>query len=479
MGVATDFDLEVNQNRFMSTMDRELHAVLTVTARNGSGEPAAYPPDLAEVIVIDCSGSMASPPTKIAEARRATAAAIEALPDGVSFAIVEGNEQAAMVYPSRPHLARATAQTREQAKAAVTGLVAAGGTAIGTWLTLARALLAAEPLAIGHTLLLTDGKNEHETRDELESVLATCRGQFVCDARGIGDGWEPKELMRIAAALQGTADAVRQPAELTADFREIMRVALAKTVPEVRIRVGTAPWARVAFFKQVHPTIVDLAEHRVGIDEGTVEFSTGSWGDESRDYHLCLEMDAADRPMGEDLRVARIDVLVADQLRARPAAAVVHWTDDPVAFSRIDSTVSHYTAQEELSQVVIAGCDAYEAGNRQAAHAHWVRALDFARKSNNTAVMRNLRQLVEIDDEGNVRLKPNLPMIDRKIVELESPQSSSYPARGGNAAAAPEAGPGQTCHCGRISPAGANFCEGCGAEFETAEASEPAGQAAP
>jgi von Willebrand factor type A domain len=485
MRAAMDLGVEISQNRFLAASERKLHAVLKITARNRprAGEPAApgHPPGLAEVIVIDCSGSMGDPPTKIAAARRATAAAIEALPDGVGFAIVEGTHEARLVYPSAPPLASATAQTRKEATDAVAGLAAAGGTAIGTWLARARTLVAARPSAIGHVLLLTDGRNEHESPEALEKVLATCKGQFVCDARGIGDGWEPRELMRIAEVLQGTAAAVRRPAELTADFLDTMHAAMAKTVPEVRIRVDTMPWARVAFIKQVHPTIADLVEHRVEVDERTVEFLTRSWGDESRDYHVCLELDPANLPMFKDVRVARIDLLAAGEHRAGPATALVHLTDDPVAHTRIDPAVAHYTGQEEVSRVLVAGCDAHQAGDRKAAEEHWANAVRMAAEANNVAALERLEHLVEILDagEGRIRLREDLRDIDRKLGWLQSSYTTNFPARnrtGKDPAEPPRSGQSGGSHCGRVYRRGDARCEICGADLGTAGSMDaPAG----
>jgi hypothetical protein len=484
MDIAMDLAVEISQNRFLAVTERQLHAVLKITARARprAGEPAAsgHPPGLAEVIVIDCSGSMGNPPTKMAAARRATAAAIEALPDGVGFAIVEGTHEARLVYPSTPPLASATAKTRKEATDAVAGLAAAGGTAIGSWLGRASTLVAARPSAIGHVLLLTDGRNEHESPEELESVLATCKGRFVCDARGIGDGWEPRELMRIAEVLQGTADAVRRPAELTADFLDTMRAAMAKTVPEVRIRVSTMPWARVAFVKQVHPTITELVEHRVEVDERTVEFLTRSWGDESRDYHMCLELDPTDLPLFEDVRVARIDVLAAGELRAGPATALVHRTDDPVAHTRVDPEVAHYTGQEEVSRVLVAGCDAHKAGDLIAAHAHWANAVQMATKANNVAALERLAYLVEIIDagEGQVRLREDLPDIAMNLGQVHSTHTTAFPGHpqdGEVPAKPPRAGEGGGSHCGRVYRPGDSHCEVCGAELGSAGSDGPAG----
>jgi len=195
------------------------------------------PSAAAEVILVDCSGSMGHPPTKIAAARRATEAAIDLLPDGTLFAVVEGTHEARMAYPATATLAVASDQTRREAKKAAARLVAAGGTAMGAWLAQARDLLAPHPHAVRHALLLTDGRNEHETSAELGQVLETCVGQ-------------------------------------------------------------------------VYPTVNDLTRHGTTVAERAVEFRVGSWGEESRDYHLCVEVERGAAPMGEDL--PRIDRMLAE-----------------------------------------------------------------------------------------------------------------------------------------------------------------------
>ena len=92
-------------------------------------------------IMVDCSGSMDYPPTKMRNARDATAAAIDTVRDGVHFAVIGGTHVAKEVYPGGGRLAVADAATRDQAKQALRKLSAGGGTAIGTWLRLADRLL--------------------------------------------------------------------------------------------------------------------------------------------------------------------------------------------------------------------------------------------------------------------------------------------------------------------------------------------------
>ncbi|MFI0793197.1 VWA domain-containing protein [Micromonospora rubida] len=475
-----DFDLTIGHDRFLSPGDHQLHAILTVTARAGQAGAGLDPdgPGHAEVIVIDCSESMTYPPTKIAAARRATAAAVAVLPDGVRFAVVEGTHEARMVYPRHRGLATSSPATRREARQAVSRLVAIGGTAIGTWLELARELLAAHPEAIRHTLLLTDGRNQHETPQRLAEVLAGCAGQFVCDARGIGDGWEPRELMRVAEALHGTADAVRRPADLESDFRETMRAAMAKQVARARLRIALVPPARVLYCRQVHPTVTDLPV--IPVDDRTVECPTGSWGEESREYHLCLEVDGTDRPRGEDVRVARVDLRVGDAPAARPQNVLAHWTDDLLLSSRIDPRVAHYTGQEQLSQLIADGCDAYDTGDREAAVGLFRRAVEAATAAGDALHLAQLRLLVDGVDAGAVRLRDDLARLDVINVALRSsftmhdgePGPVPPPAPDDPPAPAPD-DPPRLCHCGHRSPPRARFCERCGERFPTGDEAGP------
>jgi len=77
---------------------------LTVTSPDtgapgaGSAAPAADA-GIAEIIIIDCSGSMRSPQTKIVEARAATAAVVDVIRDGVAFARGSGTHEAHPVFP--------------------------------------------------------------------------------------------------------------------------------------------------------------------------------------------------------------------------------------------------------------------------------------------------------------------------------------------------------------------------------------------
>src|SRR4029078_5074823 len=135
------------------------------------------------------------------------------------------------VYPEHSGLVVATDTTRNAAKEAVRRLQPEGGTAIGRWLTGAAELFAEHPDVIHHAILLTDGKNETESPEELTTALRRCAESFQCDCRGAGEDWHVEELRTIASALLGTVDIIPDPSDaaaMTADFVAMMRSAMGK-----------------------------------------------------------------------------------------------------------------------------------------------------------------------------------------------------------------------------------------------------------
>jgi von Willebrand factor type A domain/von Willebrand factor type A C-terminal domain len=479
--VALGFGLEVSQNRYLSMSDTAVDAILTVTAGDGvAGGPAVA----AEAILLDCSGSMAAPPTKIAAARRAACAAVEALRDGTLFAIVQGTDHAEMCYPTTARMAVADATTKAEAKRQINRLAASGGTRMGTWLTLARELLAAHPSAIRHAVLLTDGQNMHETPEELDRVLAACDGHFFCDARGIGEDWDPRELHRIVTVLRGAADSVRADADLVGDFRALAQAAMAKVVPDARIRVTARRGTHVRQLKQVFPRELDFTGNPVRQPEreNVWEFSTGSWAaNESRDYQLSLGVERGERdPEGENLQVAMIELVArsagADDTTERcapPAPVLVHWTADVALSSRFDPKVAHYSGQAELHQAALAGFDAYDTGRLADAEREWGKAVRLATESGNTELLARLQRLIDVVDpaRGRVRIKPGLSRSDllhfgvgsiiSRRFSADRPRERTPPIDDGSRSAEADL-PCTDPDCGRFLPGTFTFCVKCG-----------------
>ncbi|MFG2814998.1 VWA domain-containing protein [Streptomyces sp. NPDC048410] len=418
------FSVDVYQNEFLPEGGREVNAIVTVTAKGGAA-PAGPAASAAVVLMVDCSGSMDYPPTKMRNARDATAAAVDTLRDGTHFGIVDGTHVAREVYPGGGRLAVADPTTRAQAKQALRRLSAGGGTAIGTWLRLADRLLAGADVSIRHGILLTDGRNEHESAAELKDTLDACAGRFTCDARGVGTDWEVKEVTGIASALLGTADIVADPAQLTADFTRIMESTMGKEVADVALRVWTPVGAHIKFVKQVAPTVEELTERRTEAGPRAGDYPTGSWGDESRDYHLCVEVPAAG--LGQEMLAARVSLVAAQpdrEVQNLGAQGLVRavWTDDMAASTSLNSQVAHYTGQAELAQAIQEGLDLRKAGDMDGATAKLGRAVQLAGVSGNADTAKLLAKVVDVVDAptGTVRLKAKVAEADEMTLETRS-----------------------------------------------------------
>ncbi|WP_327577657.1 MULTISPECIES: VWA domain-containing protein [unclassified Streptomyces] len=431
------FSVDVYQNEFLPEGGREVNAIVTVTSTGGgtvSGAVAAPQfyaagrgADAAVALMVDCSGSMDYPPTKMRNARDATAAAIDALRDGVHFAVIGGTHVAKEVYPGGGRLAVADAQTRDQAKQALRKLSAGGGTAIGTWLRLADRLLSAADVpasSVRHGILLTDGRNEHESPEDLKAALDACAGRFTCDARGVGTDWEVKEVTGIASAMLGTADIVADPAGLAADFTRMMETAMGKEVADVALRLWTPLGSEIKFVKQVAPTVEELTDRRVEAGPRAGDYPTGSWGDESRDYHVCVQVPNAE--LGQEMLAGRVSLVIpgADGSAQTLAQGLVRavWTEDMTASTSINPQVAHYTGQAELAQVIQQGLDARKAGDADGATAKLGRAVQLAAASGNADTAKLLSKVVDVVDaaEGTVRLKAKVAEADEMTLETRS-----------------------------------------------------------
>jgi hypothetical protein len=424
-----DFTFEINQNEFLAAGAREVHAVVTLTASPVAGAGAPVPgsggagKDNVEVIIVDCSGSMDYPRTKMIAAKEATKVAIDTLSDGAYFAVVAGTEGARVVYPTGGHLLRADYQTRASAKEAVSRLAANGGTAMGRWLSQAGRIFDAHPNAIKHAILLTDGKDESETPADLARAIQASVGNFPADCRGVGEDWEVDELRKIAQALLGTVGIIREPARLAEDFREMTVNAMGKEVADVALRLWAPKGAHVRFVKQVNPELSDLSGMRVpGDNPLTGDYPTGAWGAETRDYHICVEVEPGN--VGQEKLAGRVQLVAKDSggatlLGEGKIRAV--WTEDTDLSTRINSRVAHYTGQAEMASAIQEGLDAQAAGDLDTATARLGRAMDLAVESGHEDTVKMLRKVTEVDPAtSKVRAKAKVDKGDAMELDVVS-----------------------------------------------------------
>lgn len=413
-----DFTAQVFQNEYLPAGGDTVDAVITVNSAQGTETGSSQ--GLLEVIIVDMSGSMNEDGgAKVRAAKAATAVAIDALDDGVEFAIIAGTDRAMQIYP---HTGTATSapQNRNEAKKTVKRMRADGGTAIGTWLRLAAGIHASRPDLIRHSLLLTDGKNQHESDQVLRASIDACVGLFQCDCRGLGVDWNVDELRLIANALLGTVDIIPSPSEMEAEFERIIANLMKKQVADVALRLWSPKGANIEFLKQVSPNIDDLTPRAITVGALTDDFPLGAWGgEESRDYHLRVKIPAG--TVGDERLGAR--VMLALDGHAEPIALVrAIWTNDETLSTRINREVAHYTGQAELADAIHDGLAARAAGDDDAATMKLGRAVQLAHETGNEASVRLLQKVVDVDDlkTGTVRLRKQVDDADAMALDVRS-----------------------------------------------------------
>src|SRR5919112_379621 len=304
-----DFTAAVYQNEFLPDGGTDVHAIVTVNCTGAGAAGQSGSGDAGEIIIVDTSGSMGR----------------------------EGVQAAAF----------------------------AAQTALGTWLRLAGRVFATVPtLTQKHAILLTDGENQHETPEALTQAIQAVTGQFQCDCRGVGVAWQVDEVRRIAQALLGTVDIIPAPDQLAAEFAKIIQNAMSRGVAQADLRVWAPQGAQVLFVRQVAPTVEDLTSRRTAVNALTSSYPTGSWGDESRDYHVSVRLAA--KGLGQEQLAARVQLVVAEQVVAQ-GLVKARWSDDDSLTTRINPEVAHYTGQTELADAIQQGLAAKAAGDEETA----------------------------------------------------------------------------------------------------------------
>ena len=416
-----DFTIECFQNEYLPEGAQTMHAVITVTAAGTSAFTSGATTDRSELLIVDTSGSMSG--KKMRSVKEATSAAIDCIPDGARFGIITGNHQAEVAFPPSPPLSVASPKTRADAKAEVKRFEAQGGTAIESWIDMARQVFG-DSAGIRHAILLTDGKNESGSAEALGRALEQAEGVFQCDCRGVGDGWEVAELRKVADALLGDLDIVAQPEGLTADFTGLIKQSLSRNLAEVSLRVWTPEGAEVLFLKRLEP-VLDLTPTRVEVPPRSGDYATGSWGDESRDFHLAVRVPAGE--VGGQRRVAKVTLLVGDE-PVGEGQVLAEWTDDTAKSTRMNVRVREALGDAVVLVEIDEGIEALHDGDEEKATNRFAQALSKARENGNDALAGLVLNMVEEDQTGRVRMKA-VSRLDIMKFDTESRRTKRNPRK--------------------------------------------------
>ncbi|QTE30837.1 vWA domain-containing protein [Pengzhenrongella sicca] len=421
----TEFAAQVFQNEFLADGGTDVHAIVTVTCTGAGQAGQSGGGEAAEIVIVDTSGSMG---LGIRDAQIAAVAALDQVIDGTWFAVIAGNHLARLAYPTDSRelgMTRMDPAARAEARAAIGTFTADGGTAMGTWLELASAVFDSVPAATQrHAILLTDGKNQHETPAELTRRIAAASGRFQCDCRGVGADWVVGEVRRIATALMGTVDLIPTPGEMAGEFERLMRAAMSRGVASADLRVWAPQGARVLFVRQVAPAVEDLTGRRREVNALTGAYPTGSWGDESRDFHVAVRLPAA-KGVGQEQLAARVQLALGDAVQAQGMVKAL-WSDDDALTARINPEVAHYTGQTELAEAIQDGLAAKAIGDTATATAKLGRAVQLAAETGNEEATSKLRKVVDIEEPGTgkVRLRKSVDRLDEMALDTASTKTT-------------------------------------------------------
>lgn len=471
----------------MASDATRVDALIQVTA--GAPTAEAQGPPRSEVLIMDRSLSMVHW-GKLDEAKRAMCAAIDALDDGTHLAVVAGSDRADVIYPRTGGLTRVDAAARKAAKLQVNSQMARGGTAIGSWLACADRLFAEQstPGAIRHAVLYTDGKNQHETPEELDRVLAACADHFVCDARGLGDDWRHEELLRVTEALHGSPAAVVNVSELTEDFRQLIRHSQHLAVARTYLALRLDRTFQLDFVRQVRPRQVELTSRRQDRN-GEVHIPLGSWSPgQRREYQVSLHFDPEQLATGEEIRAANITVHAEREdgsrhPRATPRPLVVVRRSTPgLGIVRSDA-MTRVENLRELGSQMQACAAAYRSRDLARADEALRTALELAEETGHTEHVQLLRSVAVRGPDGLLQLRRDIRNGEVEQVGLESTRTGpafpalldplTDPVNPVNPVdpvdpVDPAGAVRRRCRSGHwtVASSAINFCEQCGQPFE-------------
>ena len=420
-----EFTSAVYQNEFLPDGGTDVNAIVTIRCTGAGAAGRTGSGDAGEIVVVDTSGSMGV--ANMNAAKQAAMIALDNILDGTFFAGVAGNHKAYLAYPmvqTGAGMVRMEARTRAEARQQISYFRAEGGTAMGTWLNLAKALFGSIGiLAQKHVILLTDGENHNETQAQLDQAIANCAGDFQVDARGVGVDWKVAEIRKIAQAMLGTVDIIGDPARLGAVFEELMRNSMARGVASADLRVWIPQGAQVLFIRQVSPTVESLTHRGTPVNQLTMSYPTGSWGDEERDYHVAIRLAA--KTVGQEQLAARVQLAVGADLLTQ-GLVKAKWSADTNLTAQINPEVAHYTGQAELATMIQEGLAAKSAGDEATATTKLGRAVQLATESGNAEATSKLRKVVDITDArtGTVRLKKAVDKVDEMALDTASTKTT-------------------------------------------------------
>ncbi len=415
----------VHQNKYLTAGSNEVNAIVSIkstvaqaTAKSGG--------NLAIGLVADGSGSMSG--DKWRAAKQALLESVAKMPETAEMFVIIGRSNPDLVVPA----CKATQQNKQNAKRVLNAADSNGGTKFDEWLACARAEFAKCKSEIKVLVFLTDGENEDGGDERLRNELRRCAGQFEVESRGVGDEYRPDQLRAIQAVLGGSVDIIREPADLSADFAEILERATSLATSDVALQLWTPVGATVTMVKQFGNEILDLSnKSQAGPNARAKRFPTGHWGAETRDFHIVVKLESGSVGKVGDTKLCARASLVYTQAGQETEVkldaggqVLAVWTDDEKQSAVINAHVASYTGQAELAEKIQEGIKALESGDQPRATAALQRANTLAEQTGHDATQKLIRKLADVDERGTLKIKSNVDKMDVKELDTRSTRTA-------------------------------------------------------
>ncbi|OKJ77579.1 hypothetical protein [Streptomyces sp. CB02460] len=411
--------------------------------------------ELAVVLALDVG------PARRQDAAAALAAALRALPDGLSFAVLggAGDDGPGRCYPLRGPWALADTDEKRRAAFSVGRIAPTPDDrpppGYGAWLTAARTLFGQRPLSVRHLILVTDGAGHDPAGEaDLAAGIAACRGEFSADVLALGVDWDPAPLLALTEGLHGTADTApdRFAPAVTGALRRLRRV----LSPELPVTVTGRPAVTGVALSERQPRQHALVPATAPEHPHRYDFATHQWEPGTRDYLLAVRADASADPLGVLLQLATVSVGDAT------APLVVRWLPPGVAVGAGGGgggTVDAMNAATRMRTALERGYAALDPMSREEAERQFGLAVRLAHEIGADWVLTKVRTVADIVDgaRGLVRVGPT---VDRGTVREGRLQVASGPLL--DLPAHAEGPPGKCPGCRHPAGPGARYCIACG-----------------
>lgn len=280
-------NVELDTNSYLPAGGTRLNGSFIISPKGFSGVAAVYLPRC-RAAVLDVSGSM-DEKGKIGQAKAASRAFVQELPENDYFVIVKYHSHAEFVFPRarntneivKPVLA--TAENKRLAPAAIDEIKAEDNTYPSYGIDKAFQSFLLSPCDEATVCFLTDGQFNGSDAPKLEAVLKAIEAKrkegrsFKISPRGIGTDFTVGELRQMADRTLGSAPkVVANPSDLKADFVEWMAKACEATLSNVRIKLWYPGQVKLVELKRLAPSIIDLINDVTTEADGNTH--TGPWG---------------------------------------------------------------------------------------------------------------------------------------------------------------------------------------------------------